>query len=128
MSRDSAREQHVVVALDLEPGGLLDTAHVLVVRVGGLLRDLVLAGGDQQFSVTHQHLDGPGRLIPRERSGEYFGFYNMLGKFAAVLGPVLVGVMATLSGSSRVGISSLMVLFAAGALLLWRVRVPEQAR
>jgi UMF1 family MFS transporter len=67
-------------------------------------------------------------LIPRERSGEYFGFYNMLGKFAAVLGPVLVGVMATLSGSSRVGISSLMVLFAAGALLLWRVRVPEQVR
>jgi MFS transporter, UMF1 family len=67
------------------------------------------------------------QLIPRERSGEYFGFYNMLGKFAAVLGPVLVGVMASLSGSSRVGISSLMVLFAAGALLLWRVRVPERA-
>ena len=52
----------------------------------------------------------------------------MLGKFAAVLGPVLVGVMASLSGSSRIGISSLMVLFATGALLLWRVRVPERAR
>ena len=51
----------------------------------------------------------------------------MLGKFAAVLGPVLVGVMATLTGSSRVGISSLMVLFIGGAVLLWRVRVPERA-
>jgi UMF1 family MFS transporter len=69
------------------------------------------------------------RLIPRERSGEYFGFYNMLGKFAAVLGPVLVGVAASLSGSPRIGISSLVLLFAAGAALLWRVREPApQAR
>jgi MFS transporter, UMF1 family len=68
------------------------------------------------------------QLIPRERSGEYFGFYNMLGKFAAVVGPVLVGVMAAVSGSSRIGVSSLMVLFAAGGLLLWRVRVPERSR
>lgn len=67
-------------------------------------------------------------LIPRERSGEYFGLYNMLGKFAAVLGPVLVGVMAAVSGSPRVGVSSLMILFAVGALLLWRVRVPEPLR
>ena len=64
------------------------------------------------------------RLIPRERSGEYFGFYNMLGKFAAVLGPLLVGATAALSGSSRIGVSSLMVLFLAGGALLWRVREP----
>jgi len=64
------------------------------------------------------------RLIPRERSGEYFGFYNMLGKFAAVLGPLMVGATAALSGSSRVGVSSLLLLFGAGAILLWRVREP----
>jgi MFS transporter, UMF1 family len=68
------------------------------------------------------------QLIPRERSGEYFGFYNMLGKFAAVIGPVLVGVMGTLSGSPRVGVSSLVLLFAAGAALLWNVRLPAQAQ
>jgi len=68
------------------------------------------------------------RLIPRERSGEYFGFYNMLGKFAAVLGPVLVGVSAALTGSPRVGIASLVLLFAAGAALLWRVPEPQPAR
>ena len=32
-----------------------------------------------------------GRLIPTDRAGEFFGFYNMMGKFAAVLGPLLMG-------------------------------------
>jgi UMF1 family MFS transporter len=67
------------------------------------------------------------RLIPASHAGEYFGFYNMLGKFAAVIGPVLVGVTAALTGSSRIGIASILVLFVAGAVLLARVRVPEQA-
>ena len=68
------------------------------------------------------------RLIPRERSGEYFGFYNMLGKFAAVLGPLLVGATSAISGSPRIGVSSLVVLFVAGAVLLWRVREPAFQR
>ena len=41
------------------------------------------------------------RLIPEERAGEYFGFLNMLGKAAAVVGPVLVGTVAAASGSPR---------------------------
>ncbi|MGA8261839.1 MAG: MFS transporter [Arenicellales bacterium] len=61
------------------------------------------------------------RLIPRQASAEFFGFYNLLGKFAAVLGPVLVGWTAVISGSNRVSILILLVLFAAGALLLTRV-------
>lgn len=66
------------------------------------------------------------RLIPRKASAEFFGFYNLLGKFAAVLGPVLVGWMAVLTGSNRASILVLLVLFAAGAVLLTRVNV-EQA-
>ncbi len=66
------------------------------------------------------------QLIPRERAGEYFGFYNMLGKFAAFLGPMLVGVTGKLTGSPRIGISSLVLLFGTGALLLWKVRVPSR--
>jgi len=61
-----------------------------------------------------------GRLIPVERSGEFFGFYNMMGRAAAVLGPVLMGVTALVTGSTRTSIVSLVVLFAGGALLLWR--------
>lgn len=59
-----------------------------------------------------------GRLIPPERSAEFFGFYNMMGKFAAVLGPALMGTTALLTGSTRYSILSLVVLFVAGGLLL----------
>lgn len=64
------------------------------------------------------------RLVPEGRTGGYFGFYNMLGKFAAILGPVLAGVTALLTGSQRLGILSLLVLFAAGLALLLTVREP----
>jgi len=68
------------------------------------------------------------RLIPKKASAEFFGFYNLLGKFAAVLGPILVGWLAVLSGSNRVSILVLLVLFAAGAFLLTRVDVDAANR
>ena len=64
------------------------------------------------------------RLTPRDRAGEYFGFYNMLGKFAAVLGPVMMGAVAILTGNQRLSILVLVVFFVGGALLLARVRDP----
>lgn len=64
------------------------------------------------------------RLIPPDKSGEYFGFFNMLGKFSSVLGPVLAGTAALVTGSQRVGILSILVLFVSGLWLLTRVRVP----
>ncbi len=65
------------------------------------------------------------RLVPEGKSAEFFGLYNMLGKFAAVLGPLLMGGVAVLTGSSRLGILSLLVLFLAGAALLARVDVAQ---
>ena len=59
-----------------------------------------------------------GRLIPAERAGEFYGFYNMMGKFAAVLGPLLMGTTALITGNSRTAIVSLVVLFVGGAVLL----------
>ena len=56
------------------------------------------------------------------RAAEFFGFYNMLGKFAAVLGPGLVGVAALVTGDPRLSLLPILVLFLIGALLLWRVR------
>lgn len=64
------------------------------------------------------------RLIPEERAGEYFGFMNMLGKAAAVVGPILVGTVAAATGSPRLGILSVIVLFVAGLVLLVRVEEP----
>ncbi len=65
------------------------------------------------------------RLIPPDRSAEFFGFYNMVGKFAAVLGPFLMGWMALLTGSPRAGILSIVVLFVAGGILLFFVDEEE---
>ena len=65
-------------------------------------------------------------LIPRERAGEYFGFYNMLAKFAAVLGPLVMGIVAITTGNQRLSIVALAFFFVVGAWLL--SRVPDGAR
>jgi len=65
------------------------------------------------------------RIIPTNKSAEFFGFYNMLGKFAAVIGPALMGWVGVLFGNPRVGILSLLVLFVSGAALLFRVNEEE---
>ncbi|MGA2024461.1 MAG: MFS transporter [Steroidobacteraceae bacterium] len=65
------------------------------------------------------------RLIPAERAGEYFGFYNMLAKFAAVLGPLLMGVVAIATGNQRLSILALALFFILGAWLLSRVQGGE---
>lgn len=65
------------------------------------------------------------RLVPPDKSGEYFGFFNMFGKFATIVGPFLMGLVTALSGSSRVGILSIIVLFVVGGCLLAFVKVPR---
>lgn len=62
-------------------------------------------------------------LIPAEQTAELFGFYNMVGKFAAVLGPFLVGTAAVVSGDPRLALLPILLLFLIGAALLWRVDV-----
>jgi UMF1 family MFS transporter len=68
------------------------------------------------------------RIIPKNKSAEFFGFYNMLGKFAAVIGPVLMGWIGVVFVDSRMGILSIIVLFVAGALLLFFVNEEEGNR
>jgi len=77
----------------------------------------LVQGGIQSLSRSYF-----ASLVPEGKQGEFFGFYNMMGKFAAVLGPLLVGVTAVATGSSRAGILSVIVLFAGGAALLWKAR------
>jgi UMF1 family MFS transporter len=61
------------------------------------------------------------RLIPADRSAEFFGFYNMVGRFAAIIGPFLVGVVGRATGSPRLGIASIALLLVAGGALLARL-------
>jgi UMF1 family MFS transporter len=62
-------------------------------------------------------------LIPPGKVAEMFGLFNVVGKFAAVLGPALVAVTAGLTGDSRVSLLPVAALFLGGAYLLARVDV-----
>ena len=63
------------------------------------------------------------RMIPKEKSSEYFGFFSVFEKFAGVAGPALFAASITLFGSSRAAVLSVVVFFVAGALVLTRVDV-----
>lgn len=65
------------------------------------------------------------QLIPPSRNGEFFGFLNMMGKAAAVIGPLMVGVVAATTGSSRIGLMSILLLFFLG---MWFLRKVEEPR
>jgi UMF1 family MFS transporter len=107
--------------------------YILAVLVG------LVQGGLQSLSRSYFT-----RLIPARRAGEFFGFYNMLGKFATIIGPLLVGLggltarwalmppdpspaqaAAVAEAASRWGISTVIVLLVIGGLLFWLV--DEQA-
>jgi MFS transporter, UMF1 family len=68
-----------------------------------------------------------GRLVPEGKNAEFFGFYNMMGKFATVLGPLLIAVVASITHSERASIVSLVLLFVVGGGLLWRVPITPRA-
>ena len=57
-------------------------------------------------------------LIPPERTASYFGVYNMLGQYAALLGPLMMGFIARITGSPRWGVASLVFLFISGGIVL----------
>lgn len=80
---------------------------VLAVLVG------TVQGGIQALSRSYF-----GKLVPQTRSAEYFGFYDVFGKFATVIGPLLYAMFYMLTDRASIGILSLLLLFASGGLLL----------
>lgn len=76
----------------------------------------LVQGGIQALSRSYY-----SRIIPHDQAGEFYGFYNLLGKFAVILGPVLIGITGLVSESSRIGIASIAILFLAGGILLYFV-------
>jgi len=86
--------------------------YALAVTVG------LVQGGVQSLSRSLY-----GRLVPEGKNAEFFGFYNMMGKFATVLGPLLIAIVAGITHDERASIISLVLLFVVGGVLLWRVPV-----
>lgn len=65
-----------------------------------------------------------GKMIPANKSGEYFGLMNVVGKFASILGPLLVAGTVMITQDSRKGLLGLLILFGLGGVLLWQVKEP----
>ncbi len=78
-------------------------------------------GGIQALSRSYY-----AKLVPKESSNEFFGFYNIFGKFAAITGPFLMGITTQITGNTNIGVLSLVVLFIIGGLFM--LRVPNTAQ
>ncbi len=91
--------------------------YILAVAIG------LVQGGVQALSRAFY-----SRLIPASRAAEFFGFYNMLGKFAAVIGPILMGLVGVLTGNPRHSILAIVTLFVGGGVILYFVDEGEGAR
>lgn len=78
-------------------------------------------GGIQALSRSYY-----AKIIPKENSNEFFGFYNIFGKFAAILGPLIMALVTDITGVARNSILGIIPLFILGFLIL--LRLPESAR
>lgn len=63
-----------------------------------------------------------GKLVPKEKNNEFFGFFNIFGRFASILGPLIVGVVTQITGKSTNGIFSILILFVVGGAILTTVK------
>ena len=88
------------------------TAALLWLWVAGVITGIFL-GPNQAASRSLM-----GRFVPRENENEFFGFFAFSGKLTAFVGPFLLGVLTQWTGSQRWGISVVLVMFAAGLVLL----------
>lgn len=95
---------------DKDKGTLTIMFWVLAMLVG------TAQGGIQALSRSYF-----GRIIPKDRANEFFGFYNIFGKFAAIIGPVLFGAISMATGKANYGVSSIIILFIAGAIVFYFV-------
>ena len=91
------------------------TRHILFWTIALLVASSM--GGIQALSRSYF-----AKLIPPENSAEFFGFYNVFGKFAAITGPALLGIVGRMTGDTRWGVLSILFLFVIGAWLLMRVK------
>jgi UMF1 family MFS transporter len=64
-----------------------------------------------------------GRMMPKSKSAEFFGFFSVSEKFSSIAGPLLFGVVSTIMGNSRLSILSLIIFFVVGTFLLTKVNV-----
>lgn len=84
---------------------------------------LAMAVGSAQGGIQAISRSYFAKLVPKEKSSEFFGFYSIFGKFAAILGPFLVGIVTQITGKTNNGILSLIMLFFLGFIVM--IQVPN---
>ena len=82
---------------------------------------LAMAVGSAQGGIQAISRSFFGKMVPKEHANEFFGFYNIFGKFAAIMGPFLVALITQITGETRNGILSLILLFVIGFICLTKV-------
>lgn len=80
---------------------------ILAILVG------LFQGGIQALSRSYF-----GKIIPKDRSNEYFGFYDIFGRYASVMGTLLVSVITTMTGNANLGVLSIGILLVVGLVML----------
>lgn len=66
-----------------------------------------------------------GKLIPKNKSAEYFSIFNIFGKVSSIFGPLLMGIVISITGETRYGILSLIILFILGAFFFLKIKDEE---
>ena len=82
---------------------------------------LAMAVGSAQGGIQAISRSFFGKMVPKEHANEFFGFYNIFGKFAAIMGPLLVAIITQATGQTKNGILSLILLFVIGFICLTKV-------
>lgn len=77
-------------------------------------------GGIQALSRSYY-----AKIIPKQNSNEFFGFYNIFGKFAAIIGPALMALTTDITGNAQFSIFSIIPLFVGGLLVFLRLPKDE---
>ncbi|MCL2382041.1 MAG: MFS transporter [Treponema sp.] len=105
-----------VMGFGLEEGFFgTDTALILFFTLAFLVG--TVQGGIQAISRSTF-----SKLIPPQESGEYFGFFEIFGRFAAIIGPSIYALVLAVTGRSSFGILSITVVFVTGLVILLRAR------
>jgi len=99
-----------VIALFMNPERELQTLTMMFWALAMLVG--TAQGGIQALSRSYF-----GKIIPKEKSNEYFGFYNVCSRFASVLGTAIFGIIALLTGQSHFGIAGIAILFVTAAII-----------
>lgn len=98
--------------------GLADAFNHAVSRSSVLFWAMAVLVGTVQGGIQAVSRSYFGKLIPKERSNEFFGFFDIFGKFASVLGPFLYSLIGGWTGRSSYGVLCLMALFLVGFFIL----------